>query len=77
VRVLPEQVLVRSAVHQGIGRALRDFYGSERCDLLPKDIRELLEQLDRSAPPLDRPPSKASWASKRRIRPRSNKKGDR
>ena len=75
MRVLPEQVLVRRAVHQGIGRALRDLYGRERCELLPNDIRELLEQFDRSAPPLDRP--KASWASKRRIRPRSNKKGER
>ena len=77
MRVLPEQVLVRRAVHQGIGRALRDLYGRERRELLPDDIRELVAQLDRSVPPLDQPPSKASWASKRRIRPRSNKKGDR
>ena len=77
MRVLPEQVLVRRAVGQGIGRALRDLYGKEHCELLPDDIQELLAQLDRSVPPLDQPPSKASWVSKRRIRPRSNKKSDR
>jgi len=39
VRVLPEQVLVRRAVGQGIGRALRDLYDREHCELLPDDIQ--------------------------------------
>src|ERR1700756_3405853 len=45
-RVLPEQVLVRRSVGQGIGRAVRDVYSHQRYELLPDHMRDLLVRLE-------------------------------
>jgi hypothetical protein len=45
MRVLPEEVLVRRSVGQGIGRALRDAYANQLPTLLPEYMKVLLPRL--------------------------------
>jgi hypothetical protein len=44
VRVLPEEVRVRRAIGEGVGRGLRDIYQSS--DSIPADLSELLTRLE-------------------------------
>ena len=44
--VLPEEMRVRMAVGDGIGRALRDRYPPQGSESLPAQMRELLGRLD-------------------------------
>jgi hypothetical protein len=46
---LPEEVLVRQAVLEGIGRAVRELYRGQRFDLFPRSLITLLERLDFAA----------------------------
>ena len=42
MRVLPEEVRVRRAVGEGIGRGLRDIYAEQKAEPLPDHVRALL-----------------------------------
>jgi hypothetical protein len=46
MRVLPEEVLVRQAVAQGIGQALRDVQSEQHFEVFPHSLSKLVERLD-------------------------------
>jgi hypothetical protein len=48
VRVLPEEVRVRSAVGEGIGRGLRDIYAEQKAEPLPDHVRGLLLRVEQA-----------------------------
>jgi hypothetical protein len=54
VQVLPEEVRVRRAVGEGIGRGLRDIYAEQKAEPLPDRVRELLLRVEQQAPSLRR-----------------------
>jgi hypothetical protein len=45
VLVLPEEVRVRRAVGEGIGRGLRDSYAQHKSEPIPDYIQELLARV--------------------------------
>ena len=49
--VLPEEMRVRMAVGDGIGRAMRDRYPPQSSESLPDQMRELLGRLDCASVP--------------------------
>src|SRR5262249_94620 len=49
VWVLPEEVRVRRAVGDGIGRAMRDRYPPQSSESLPAQMKELLGRLDHTS----------------------------
>jgi hypothetical protein len=50
VRFLTQEQLVRKAVAEGLGRALRQVYTDEQAGLPPQDIARLLAQLSNNEP---------------------------
>ena len=51
VWVLPEEMRVRMAVGDGIGRAMRDRYPPQTSESLPAQMRELLGRLEPAGVP--------------------------
>jgi hypothetical protein len=52
MRVLPEEVRVRRALGEGIGRGLRDIYAEQKAEPLPDHVRGLLLRVEQAPSPL-------------------------